>query len=332
MPIPFLFITAAAASGIFGATKTVKAVSDNRIAGRINDLANQTIDEAKATLEHQRDAVSRSLEEMGELKVHILDGNVREFLDTFEQIKNVDFTDSLGLEELKNLKIEKKDFEELRELGNFAAEVAGGMTAGIAGGSLTAFGAYNAAVAFAHASTGTAIATLHGAAASNATLAFFGGGPIAYGGLGMKAGAIILNSMAIAPALMVMGLITSAKAQEKVNIALENRAEAKKVSEALKVAALQCNAIRRRTYMLYNLLSHLDAYFLPQIWKMEEIVKEEGFDYRAYSLDSKRAIATAASTACSIKAVLDTPILTAEGALTEESQLITEKISSIIYK
>ena len=83
--------------------------------------------------------------------------------------------------------------------------------------------------------------------------------------------------------------------------------------------------------MLYNVLAHLDSLFLPQIWKMEDIIKNEGEDYRAYSQDSKRAVAAAASTACSIKAVLDTPILTEEGELTEASKQITEKIEGIIY-
>ena len=84
--------------------------------------------------------------------------------------------------------------------------------------------------------------------------------------------------------------------------------------------------------MLYNVLAHLDSLFVPQIWKMEDIVEKEGVDYREYSQDSKRAVAAAASTACSIKAVLDTPILTEEGELTEASKQITDKIGAIIYK
>ena len=52
---------------------------------------------------------------------------------------------------------------------------------GLAGGALTALGAYGAASALATASTGTAIATLHGVAATNATLAWFGGGSLAAG-------------------------------------------------------------------------------------------------------------------------------------------------------
>ena len=83
---------------------------------------------------------------------------------------------------------------------------------------------------------------------------------------------------------------------------------------------------------MYNLLAHLDSLFLPQIWQMEDIIENEGEDYREYKAESKRLVAAAASTACSIKAVLDTPILTEEGTLTEASEQITEKIGTVIYK
>jgi hypothetical protein len=84
--------------------------------------------------------------------------------------------------------------------------------------------------------------------------------------------------------------------------------------------------------MFYNLLAHLDSYFLPQIWKMQDIIENEGTDYRSYKPDSKKAIATVASTACTIKAVLDTPILTVEGELTESSGKLSEEIGALIYK
>ena len=76
----------------------------------------------------------------------------------------------------------------------------------------------------------------------------------------------------------------------------------------------------------------MDSYFLPQVWKMQDIVETEGTDYRAYKPESKKCIAEAASTACTIKAILDTPILTAEGELTEASQKMIGEINQVIYK
>ncbi len=331
MPLPLLFIGAGVAAGLFGAGKTTKAALDNSTANKINDRANSSIEEAKESLEYKRKAVQTSLEQLGEEKLDVLNTSVAAFLDTFEKIKNVDFTSSAGWEDLKNLHIDKRDFEELKELGHFAANVAGGVAAGAAGGTMAAFGAWGAATTLAAASTGTPIAALSGAAATNATLAFFGGGSLAAGGLGMAGGTMVLGGLIAGPALLVMGVIVGAKSQEKLEKALANKAQADEITEALNAASAQCSAIRRRTYMFYNLIAHLDAYFLPAIWQMEDILEKEGDDYRAYTTESKKAVAMAASTACSIKAVLDTPILTEEGNLTEESQKLTDQIGELIY-
>lgn len=332
MAIPLLFIGAAVATGAVGGTKTIKAVSDNSKAGQINEIANQSIENARDELDRQRKEVGAALESLGKEKLAILNRNVTDFVTTFEKIKNIDFQSSIGLEELKNLHIDQDTFRELRELGSFALGVAGGAAAGAVGGALTAVGAYGAAMTFATASTGTAISALSGAAATNATLAFFGGGSIASGGLGMVGGLYVLGGLVAGPALMVMGMITEAQSKETLEKALSNKAQADEIVESLNAASVQCSAIRRRTYMFYNLLAHLDSLFLPQIWNMQDIVENEGVDYRAYTLESKKAIAAAASTACTIKAVLDTPILTPEGELTEASENVTKEIGERIYK
>ena len=331
MPLPLFFIGIAVATSAVGGGTTVKAAVDNAKAGKINSLANKSVEEARDELDRQRKEVSFALDMRGREKLDVLNHDIMDFVSTFEQIKNVDFQSSVGLEELHNLHIDQNTFRELKQLGNFAVEVAGGAAAGVTGGVLAALGAYGAASTFASASTGTAIATLSGAAATNATLAFFGGGSLAAGGLGMAGGMVVLGGLVAGPALLVMGLITEAKAQEKIEKALANKAQADEIVESLNAAAEQCSAIRRRSYMFYNLLAHLDSYFLPQIWKMQDIIKTEGTDYREYLPESKKAIAMAASTAASIKAVLDTPILTEEGELTEASEKMMAEVGERIY-
>lgn len=69
-----------------------------------------------------------------------------------------------------------------------AAAVASAVGAG------SAFGAMGVMGAIGTASTGTAISTLSGAAATNATLAAFGGGSLAAGGFGITGGVIVLSS------------------------------------------------------------------------------------------------------------------------------------------
>lgn len=330
MPLPLLFIGIAAATGTFGVGSTIKAGVDANTAKLVNRSANEIVQNATDWVNAQRLACGRSLTQLGEEKLFVLSSSITEFLDCFQKIKNVDFKDSEGLDELKKMHIDEQDFVEMRSLVNFAGSLAGGAVAGTAGGALAAFGAYGAAQALAFASTGTAISALSGAAATNATLAFFGGGSLAAGGLGMAGGTAVLGGLVAGPALMVMGLVAGNAAKKNLEKAYTNKAEAIQIASRLNVAGLQCETIRRRTYMFYNLLARLDTYFLPLIYKMEDIVVNEGEDYRAYSTDSKKVIASCASVAVSVKAVLDTPLLTDDGLLTDESESTATNIEGFL--
>ena len=332
MPLPLLFIGVAATTGSVGLGKSVKAGIDASNAQKINKDANELVQESTDLLNAQRAACGRSLSQLGEEKLFVLNSSIAEFLETFTKIKNVDFRDSEGLDELKKLHIDEKDFAELESMVNFASSIAGGAVAGTAGGALVAFGAYGAAQALACASTGTAIASLSGAAATNATLAFFGGGSLAAGGLGMAGGTAVLGGLVAGPALMVIGFVAGAAAKKNLEKAYTNRAEAIQIAEQLSVATQQCEAIRRRTYMFYNLLARLDACFLPLIFGMEDVFKKEGDDYSFYSVDAKKIVASCASVAVSIKSVLDTPLLTEEGLLTDESATIVTSSQGLLSK
>lgn len=326
MPLPLLFIGIAVATGAVGIGKTTMAGFDQHKASKLNENSNERMEEAAKRLNTYRRQCEASLEALGNEKLFVLNGNIADFLDIFTKIKNVVLTDSLGLTELNKLTIDKKEFKELDEMRHFALSVADGAAAGAAGGAIAAFGAYSAAAAFATASTGTAISSLSGVAASNATLAFFGGGSLAAGGMGVAGGTAVLGGLVAGPALMIMGIIVGAKAGKNLEKAEASVAEASVFCEQMDAGSALCIAIRRRTDLFYSLLALLDARFMPLIQQMKRIVDLEGYDYSQYSLDSKKAIAAAASLAVSIKAVLDTPILNDDGNLTDESKNLHEKI------
>ncbi len=143
----------------------------------------------------------------------------------------------------------------------------------------------------------------------------------------MAGGTAVLGGLVAGPALLVMGIITGANAGKGLEEAKAHAAEADVICEQLETGVLQCTAIRRMAYMFHNLLARLDAYFLPLIHSMEDIVANEGTDYSLYPAESRKIIAASAAAAVSIKAVLDTPILTADGALTDESERVTLRLS-----
>lgn len=324
-------LTVGIAGALTGIGTGIKAGIDNKNANDINDLAQHILDHAKERIEIAKAASGRGLEVLGEKKIHILDNRINEFIRLYEKIKNITLQDSTGLDELSKFRIDKDNsFLELKELGNLGTSMAKGLASGTVAGALTAFGAYGAATTFATASTGTAIASLSGAAATNATLAFFGGGSLAAGGLGVAGGTAVLGGMVAGPALAILGIVMSAKASKKLDEAYSNKAEAQKIAAELSTATVMCNGIRRRAYLFQRLLIKCETLFAPLIYEMEKIQITSGTDYTKYSMEQKQTIARALSLAGTIKAVLDTPILTEDGALTPESEKIGTDINLAI--
>ena len=83
----------------------------------------------------------------------------------------------------------------------------------IAGGTL-ALGSWALVGAFGSASTGTAIAGISGAAATNATLAWLGGGTLAAGGAGVSGGMMMLGGIVAVPLILIASAGTHKKAKE----------------------------------------------------------------------------------------------------------------------
>lgn len=150
----------------------------------------------------------RAMDFLGENEMRVL-SEFQAFSDLFERIKNrPEFADI----KIGNISIPKFEGEEIRQASVGAAVLVGGLsgaTLGTAGG-FAASGATSAAViALGTASTGTAISTLSGAAATNATLAALGGGSLAAGGGGIALGSTILSAATLGVGLLVDGIIFS---------------------------------------------------------------------------------------------------------------------------
>lgn len=127
-----------------------------------------------------------------------------------------------------------------------------------------------AAGVFATASTGTAIASLSGAAATNATLAFFGGGSLAAGGLGIAGGTAVLGGLVAGPALAVIGFVVGSKASANLDNAYSNLSKAEEFKEEMNTASSLCIGIRKRTAMFNRFLLSLNSIFEPLTYEMKK--------------------------------------------------------------
>ena len=320
------FIGISALTRATGSGTVVKAGADQVYIHSLDSSSNVKINLSAEQLNKYRIQCGNALRNLGEEKVFVLNNSIKVFFENFQKIKNVDFKESEEITETNKLYIDQNEFDELKDMSHFATTLFSSETTGSNVSALLVIGAYSASAMFATVSTGTAISILNGTAATNATLAFFEGGSIATGGLGMPGETAALGGIVAGHALIVMNLMHSADAKKTLEDACSNAAKSNAICENLLAATKQCIAIRRRCYLHYSLLASLDTQLYSQNSKMIDIIATEGTDFSTYSSDSKKAIADVVSTVASIKAVLNTPILSAEGNLTEESGRLIEEM------
>ena len=331
MPLPLIPIAIAmGASALFGAGKTAKAVINSKEADKLNDTASYIVNSSKESLELAKEQCSNALEYLGYKKLYILNDSVSKFIASFEKLKNVNFQSSVGMNELNKFIADEAKFKEIKEMSILASSIIQGVGGGAVAGAAIAFGAYGAVGALGAASTGAAISTLSGAVATNATLAFLGGGTIAAGGLGVAGGMAVLGGMVAAPALLVIGLVSDSKASAKLDTAKANLAEAKTIAEGLKNMEIMAYAISRRAQMFNRLLMKLDSYLTPLVYEMENIIASKGEDFSKFDENEQEAIAKAVSLVKSVKTILDTPIIDDNGGVTEQSLFVAQDINTNI--
>lgn len=298
-----------------GAYKGAKAISDNNEASSINDDAKSIVSNAERRLNYARHECQEALENLGEIKVKILENNVKNFLTVFNQIRNIDFEHEGDLGDLHLKDFSELVVEEMSERVSLIAESGLGAAGGAASGALAAFGAYSGTMALATASTGTAISTLSGAAATNATLAWLGGGTLASGGMGVAGGTLALGALAAGPALLVAGWYMGAKAEKNLNDAYSNMAQAERFKADVDAAIALTNGIRDAANMAREILSQLRKYARRNLNDLRLVIDMLGVDYSKYHDKGKTVVLKNVKILQVIKVAIDTPILDKEGNL-----------------
>lgn len=329
MPLPFVIgavaakvaLGAAVGAGAVGAAKGVKGAIDSKEAGEVQDRAERILRDAKNEMEDQKDVTAKDIKNLGELKLYVCSNQMKKFVEEFSKIKNVNLSESVGIDELNRIQMDNTTLRDMKETALNAVDVLGGGAAGVGAGVLLGWGTYGGVMALGTASTGAAIGGLSGVAATNATLAWLGGGSLAAGGGGMALGSMVLGGVVAGPALLLAGGIFSAKAKEKLNNAYSNLSEAKKLKEELNVAIEELKAISLRVTQNRTLLQKLKFDFNEHLYDLEMIV-QKGTDWNQYSENEKKSVGMAVKYAQAVKMVVDTPMLKEDGSLTFESEEI----------
>lgn len=193
-----------------------------------------------------------------------------------------------------------------------------GAGAGIASGSAAMFLVGN----FAAASTGTAISTLSGAAATNATLAWLGGGSIAAGGGGIAAGTLALGGIIAIPALAVMGIFSNLAADKKIHEIKKYELDAIRTIDAIKKNILAMDLIEQRVKELNAaLLKERDVfdiefrkvnraiYPIPGLSRFWKNIRKKVFRKNYFSEKDVAQIAYIGKLATNFAQLIDTKVL-----------------------
>jgi hypothetical protein len=252
MPLPIVLWGAAAALGATGVFKGAKAVGNMKEAKEIGENAQANYDEALNSLEQKKEETNTKLEELGRLKLSIFTHQIKHTIDVIKKSKNAggkleNFESSISIEEIKAM--------EAMVLNSLKLEA--GLLSGTAGGALAGFGAYSSVGLLASASTGTAISSLSGVAATNATLAWLGGGSIASGGFGMAGGMIALGGIVAGPALAIGGFMLASKAEEALTKAVKYAAQVDKAVSEINMIETVLDGIQKNADEVIYTLTQL---------------------------------------------------------------------------
>lgn len=206
MSISILLLGASALAGAAGVGGIAKGGSQVLKANSTMKELQVQHQQNLARLEKRNKECVRDMDKLGRKELEILK-SFQEFSTVFEKIKN---RPEFAKIQKQGICLPQYDGEELKKASVGANTLLGGLggaAAGTAGGFAASGAATAVVMALGTASTGVPIASLSGAAATNATLAALGGGSLAAGGGGVAMGTTVLGAATLGVGLLIGGVI-----------------------------------------------------------------------------------------------------------------------------
>ncbi|MBE0440385.1 MAG: chemotaxis protein [Gammaproteobacteria bacterium] len=261
MPIPIIIGVAAAAAAAYGAKKGYDGYQKHSEADEIVKNAQNRYDRKKRTFDDHEEEATHALDSLGskELEIGQSLGQFKTLADELLRKLNAS-----GQGELK-ISIPKHELQRIENYSYTAVGVLGAVAGAGAAGAAAGFAVYGGVMTLGAASTGTAIATLSGAAATKATLAAIGGGSLATGGLGIAGGTAILGAAVAAPVLAIAGWAYDSHGEEALKNAQKADHEVDAAVEKLERAINHLHSTekyaRKIKRALLPIYEHFSEYF-----------------------------------------------------------------------
>lgn len=329
MPVPIIIGVVAAGSALYGVYKSVGGAMDQTTASNINGDARSRVDAARSNVDAQRRTAHAMLEDYGSRKLRAFNGIIADFIETFGKLKNVESLRTPELDKLNLGDFSTNTLQGLRDDYALLKSSGLGLGSGIGGGAALAFGAYNGTMLLATASTGTAISTLSGVAATNATLAWLGGGSLAAGGGGMALGAMVLGGIVVGPALAIFGHIVGNRGEEALNNARSNMELAKTIQQDARLLCTKLEAIEHMSELANKVFSKTSTKLRRALSDLTRVIETHGVDYASYPVEARENVLRTVKFAQLLKAMIDTPILDKDGNLVLSTEKRTQDIAAM---
>lgn len=315
-------------AALVGVGGHISASDTNEKARVISDEAKSIYNKAKASLENAQKDTESSLLKLGYLKKEVLDTSIFQFLRAYERIKNIEFRETKGMNELSNFTIQKTEALQLQTMTDIYNSTIASGAAGAATGAVVALAA----------SGSLPIVTGVLSSAGSALIAGEVGVAAELAGSALSFGAAMTPLAAIAaPVLLFTGINSSIKADENLEKAHTMYAQATAASEQMKNSEILCYAITEKAEMYDNLLNDLNHMFAYCSALLDKITKKKlglfgnkKINADSFSDDELKVIAVTRALAGAVKSVIDTPILAEDGTVSEKAHdvysNVTEKL------
>lgn len=296
--------------GTVAVVPAVKGAVDAVDGYRTRKAALKGLDEAVARCEDIRLNVDRVARDYGDIQARVHKETVVRFADWLE--RNEYLVKRLDSQVVDGVVIQVPSVPQYVADAEAVTTGAIGLVSAVGAGLSARAGALWGVSTFGSASTGTAIASLRGAAAEKAIRAWFGGGSVAAGGGGEAAGKVVLGLVMIVPALLVGGMTIGVVGARTKTKARDFAATATLRTERLGLAEDLLGAVERRVQELRDLLGQLADRAAGAL----DVLESLDFDPNLHAREFLRVLQLVTA----VKEVLNTPVLDPEsGLLTEAS-------------
>lgn len=310
----------------------MQGLRDRSEAKRVLSICHEYYDAAEAVTELRRRRLNFEITDFGTYRLRSLHVTVGRFLRYLDQLHQRNAKKEYEI--LAGLSVDTQTLDEMKNVDMTASKVLETTGTAVMAGAAAVFGTpalvTGTVSSLATASTGTAISSLSGAAATNATLAWLGGGSLAAGGGGMAAGAAALTAITAGAtaivAVLSAGTIVSVHYGKKLSEAKRYEKDVGVLVAGLEKAWVVMDGISQRTTELRDVTEELKWRTINQLDELERLIPE--FDF-----DDRRCVTVFNTCGRFIKAMAEiaqTPLIDQDGNLSAESLTVVAKIRTVL--